>query len=111
MKKWQQLPKWFKDTMQIIVPMVILLILYDLLAPQFTHQPYSITTLVAFPFQVIIGFALVAFYNYYKLKSIAKQQAQKAEAERIERVKKEQQKRQHEENSQRNRAVKQKRQQ
>ncbi|WP_290123358.1 hypothetical protein [Secundilactobacillus silagei] len=39
MKKWQQLPKWFKDTMQIIVPMVILLILYDLLAPQFTHQP------------------------------------------------------------------------
>lgn len=109
MKKWQKMPKWFKDTMAIIVPMVILLIIYDLLSPQFTHQPYSLSTLIAFPFQVIVGFILVAIYNYQKNKTIEKQKAQKAEAERLERIKKEQQVRQHEENSQRNRAVKQKR--
>ncbi|MTV82062.1 hypothetical protein [Secundilactobacillus folii] len=106
-EKWQRLPKWFRDTMQIIVPMVILLIIYDLLSPQFTHRPYSITTLISFPFQVIVGFALVAIYNYFKIRSQEKAKAQKAEAERIERLRKEQQKRQHEENSQRNRAVQQ----
>lgn len=95
--------------MQIIVPMVILLVIYDLLAPQFTHRPYSINTLISFPFQVIIGFVLVAIYNYFRIKSQEKAKAQKAEAERIEKLKKEQQERQHEENSQRNRAVKQNR--
>lgn len=109
MKKWQQMPKWFRDTMAIIVPMAILLILYDLLSPQFTHQPYSIMTLIAFPFQVLIAFALLGFYNYHKIKVIEKDKAQKAEAARLERLKKEQQERQHAENTQRNKAVKQKR--
>ncbi|WP_203649914.1 hypothetical protein [Secundilactobacillus yichangensis] len=109
MEKWQKLPKWFKDTMAIIVPMAILLIIYDLLSPLFLHQSYSLSTLIAFPFQVIVGFALVAIYNYHKSKTVEKEKAKKAEAKRLERIKKEQQARQHEENSQRNRAVKQKR--
>lgn len=107
MKKWRKMPKWFKDTMAIIVPMAILLILYDLFSPQFTHQSYSLTTFLAFPFQVIVGFVLVAFYNYRKNKMIEKEEAQKAKAKRLEQLKKEQQERQHEENSQRNRHVKQ----
>lgn len=95
--------------MQIIVPMAILLILYDLLSPQFTHQPYSLMTFIAFPFQVIVGFGLLGLYNHHKIKIIEKDKAQKAEAARLERIKQEQQERQHEENSQRNRAVKQNR--
>ncbi|GAT18303.1 MAG TPA: hypothetical protein DDW71_02170 [Lactobacillus sp.] len=109
LEKWQKMPKWFKDTMAVIAPMAILLILYDLLSPQFTHQPYSMTTFIAFPFQVIIAFGLLGLYNHHKIKIIEKDKAQKAEAARIERLKKEQQERQHEENSQRNRAVKQNR--
>ncbi|WP_125924008.1 hypothetical protein [Secundilactobacillus pentosiphilus] len=107
MKRWQKMPKWFKDTMAIIVPMAILLILYDLFAPQLTHQSYSLTTFIAFPFQVIVGFVLVALYNYRKNKLIEKEKVRKAEAKRLEQLKKEQQDRQHAENSQRNRRVKQ----
>lgn len=93
--------------MQIIVPMAILLIIYDLLAPQLTHQPYSINTLISFPFQVIGGFILVAIYNVIKIRSREKERAQKAEAQRIEKLRQQQQAKQHAENSQRNQAVKQ----
>lgn len=88
--------------MQIIVPMAILLIVYDLLN-------YSMTALISFPFQVIVGFALVGVYNYFKIKTQTKEKARKAEAERVEKLRKEQQAKQHAENSQRNSKVKQER--
>lgn len=100
--KWDKLPKWLKDTIQVILMMGILLIAYDLVMPQLTHQGYSITTLVSFAFQMLVGFIAVGIYNYFKAKSKAKELARKAELARIERVKKEQQARQHEQNASRN---------
>ncbi|WP_054761223.1 hypothetical protein [Secundilactobacillus collinoides] len=54
-KWWAKLPKWIRDTIQVVMAMTILLIIYDLAVPPMTHKPYSMSTLISFPFQVILA--------------------------------------------------------
>ncbi len=103
-KWWAKLPKWIRDTIQVVMAMTILLIIYDLAVPPMTHRPYSMSTLISFPFQVILGFIVVAVYNYFKARSQAKEKAAKERAAEVERLKKEQQTKQHSENLKRNQA-------
>ncbi|ANZ61345.1 hypothetical protein AYR62_09365 [Secundilactobacillus paracollinoides] len=103
-KWWQKLPKWLRDTIQVVMAMTILLIIYDLVAPLMTHKPYSMNMVISFPFQVILGFIVVAVYNYLKSRSQAKEKAAKEHAAEVERLKQEEQTRQHSENLKRNQA-------
>lgn len=51
----------------MVLMMGILLIAYDLVMPQLTHQGYSINTMVSFAFQMLFGFLAVGIYNYLRL--------------------------------------------
>ncbi|WP_056941980.1 hypothetical protein [Secundilactobacillus kimchicus] len=109
---WNKLPRWLRDSVSVTVLMAILLIAYDLLMPLLTHQPYSITAVMSFPFQVIVAFVVVALYNRHKTQSQekerrAKQAKLEEEARRAE-LKKQQQAHQHQVNEKRNQVAAQK---
>lgn len=85
--------------------MTIILIAYDVLAPLINHQPYSLTTVFVFPFQVLIAFAAIALYSRHRVKRNEQEKAKKAAAQRREQLTAEQTAAQHAQNMKRNKAV------